>query len=77
MPGHARRQFAIRCAAMAEQIEMPCQLWTGVQAQRSTCDMDAHWCQLANTTEPSHVRVGRMKRRRYGVMSNYFDYLFV
>ena len=46
-------------------------VWCG--CRMGVLDDGAHWRYLANTLEPSDVRV----RRRCGLMPNYFDHLSV
>ena len=53
MPRHARRQSAVRCAKVAELIEMPFGTWTRVGPRKHVLHGGAHWHNLANTIEPS------------------------
>jgi len=69
MPVHARGQFAVSCAEMAEPTEMPfglCGLW----AQGSMCYMRSHWRHLAITIEKSVCGGGA------AFLPNYVDHLF-
>jgi len=50
------------CAKTAEPIKMPFGAWTQVGAKKHVIDGNAHWHNLANTTESS--------------TSNCFDHLF-
>jgi len=54
---------------MAEAIEIPFGMWTLVDTWKHVLDCGAHWRNLANTSEPVHVR------RRCGLTSNYFEHL--
>ena len=40
------------CATSAEPIEMPLGIWTRVGRGKHVLEGGAHWCNLANTTEP-------------------------
>jgi len=53
MPGHAKRHYAVRCAKMAESIEMPFGLWTRVGPRKHVLGGDGHWRNLLNTIAPS------------------------
>jgi len=69
MSGRARRHSAMSCALTSEQIDMPFRLWTRVGWKKHTL----YGSTLAPPGEYDWtVRV----RRRYFLMSNYFDHLF-
>ena len=64
MPGYARRHSAMSCSKMAEPIDMPTGLWSGVGRSKHKFDCICqvapmcphgreHWRNLANTIEPS------------------------
>ena len=54
----------------ARPIEIPLGLWTRVGPRKHALDGDAHWCNLANTTEPS------MCGGDAAFLSNYYDQWF-
>jgi len=76
MSGHYRRHCAVSCAKMAEQLEMLFGFWTRLGPRKHVLYDSAHWCKLANIRLNRPCSVSRMKRRRCGLTSNYFDHLF-
>jgi len=62
---------AVSCAKTAEPIEILFEIWTLMGPMKHVLGGSAHWRNLANTVEPSHVR------RWCGLLWSYCDHLSI